>query len=65
MMCNKCSGITGTIVLIVGILFLLRDFNVWGFWGVSWWSAAFVIFGIAKLCSRSCADCQMMMKGKK
>jgi hypothetical protein len=47
--------------LVLGVLFLLRDFNVWNFWNVSWWSAVLVVYGITVLAQRSCGDCQACM----
>ncbi|MBW2986988.1 hypothetical protein KY336_00415 [Candidatus Woesearchaeota archaeon] len=49
-----CSGgmmaLCGIIVLIIGIMFLLVDLGKWDFWGVQWWSIAFIILGLAKIC---------------
>jgi hypothetical protein len=39
----------GIVVLIVGILFLLVDFGVWDFLGITGWSAFFVLAGIMML----------------
>ena len=44
-----CDKWVGWVVLILGILFLLRDFNVWNFWNISWWTAMFVVGGVAVL----------------
>lgn len=56
--CGKCTKLTGIIFLVVGILFLLKDFNVWSFWGISWWAALFVIVGIVTIAQAGCKDCQ-------
>ena len=40
----------GWLVLVLGVLFLLRDWNVWDFWNIQWWTAAFVLVGLAGLC---------------
>ena len=43
----------GVLLFVVGVLFLLRDLNVlgnWNFWNIQWWSALFVIFGLAMTC---------------
>jgi len=56
-MCTKCSGIKGWLFLIAGLLFLLADFGVFD-WGISWWSAAFVIVGLVKVASLYCKDCK-------
>ena len=39
----------GIVVLIVGILFLLVDFGVWNFLGITGWAAFFVLAGIMML----------------
>lgn len=57
-MCNKCKKMSGWLVLIVGVLFLLRDTGVWGFWGIQWWTAAFLLFGLAHIGMAGCAGCQ-------
>mgnify|MGYP001557950142 CR=1 len=56
--CNKCMGVCGSILLILGILFLLRDLNVWDFWNIQWWSALLIVFGLGHLCMKKCPDCQ-------
>ena len=60
MMCPKCTGISGWLMLILGIIFLLVDFGVWNFWGIMWWSALFVVWGVVMLASKSCKECQAM-----
>ncbi len=57
-------------VLVLGVLFLLRDLNVWGFWNVSWWTAMFLVAGMIMYGSTCCPECQtaccdMPAKGKK
>ena len=39
------------LVLVVGILFILQDYNVaWvSWWNVSWYTAVFLIMGVAAL----------------
>ena len=44
--CMPCATWWGVIVLVVGILFLLRDLEVWDFWNIQWWTAAFMLMGI-------------------
>jgi predicted ferric reductase len=44
----------GWVILILGVLFLLRDFNVWSFWNISWWTAAFILIGLGGFCK--CCD---------
>jgi hypothetical protein len=57
MMCGKCSGITGWLLLIFGILFLLVDFGLWTFWNIKWWTILFVVAGIAMIASHGCGAC--------
>jgi hypothetical protein len=52
-------NISGALVLIVGIMFLLRDFKVWVFWGITWVPAAFILYGAMSLASANCKDCQL------
>ena len=62
--CSKCMRVGGAIFLILGIVFLLRDVNIWDFWGIQWWTALFVVWGIASLGSSKCPDC-MAVRGEK
>lgn len=57
-LCQKCSKITGVIVLLFGIGFLLRDWGWWTFWGLDAWTVVFVLAGLFTLCSCGCKDCQ-------
>jgi predicted secreted protein len=54
-------------LLIVGVLFLLKDLNMWTFWGLSWWTVLFIVLGICKIGMSKCHDCQAMCgpSGKK
>ena len=64
--CEKCSKIGSVVFLVLGVLFLLRDINVWDFWNIQWWTVLFILIGVVGLCKSSCKDCQSMMKeGKK
>ena len=57
-MCKKCGKMMGGLVLILGVLFLLRDLKVWEFWNIQWWTAVFILGGFGLLCTRCCPDCQ-------
>ncbi|MBD3259202.1 hypothetical protein GF371_01065 [Candidatus Woesearchaeota archaeon] len=54
--CFVCSlpkshlALWGIIILVIGILFLLVDLGKWDFWGLQWWTLAFIILGLCKLC---------------
>ena len=44
----------GWVILVIGVLFLLRDFGVGGIlglWDIQWWTVAFVLVGLAALCA--------------
>ncbi len=48
----------GVLLLALGVVFVLKDLNVWNFWGVNWWSALFLLVGLGKLGASHCPDCQ-------
>ena len=54
---EKCAGISSWLWLIVGVLFLLADLGVWN-WGISWWTAAFLVCGLMCVASSYCKRCQ-------
>ena len=56
--CSKCMKLAGASFLVLGILFLLRDLNIWDFWGISWWTALFVVWGIGAIGSSQCPECK-------
>jgi|TARA_B100001971_G_C18226050_1_gene560476 hypothetical protein len=62
--CEKCSKICGYLVLALGILFLLQDMGKWAFFGISWYTALFLLIGVGKLGSGSCKGCQAEAKKK-
>ncbi len=57
--------IGGASFLVLGVLFLLRDFGIWGFWNIQWWTALFLVWGIGSLGSAGCPDCKAMREGRK
>lgn len=57
MMCAKCCKVSGLILAALGVAFLLRDFGVWTFWNINWWSAVLLALGLGKFCASTCADC--------
>ncbi len=63
--CAKCHRACGWIVFILGVLFLLRDFGIWDFWGVSWWTALFLVCGFGGIAQAGCKDCQAIMSRKR
>jgi len=66
--CNKCMKIGGVLLLVLGLLFLSVDlelFNGWNFFGIQWWTALFLLGGVIKLAMSKCPDCQAMRQPKK
>ena len=62
--CQKCSRATSLLILALGVLFLLVDWNVWDFWGISWWSAILVIMGITGLAKSAPQDVESVRPTK-
>lgn len=56
--CSKCIKMGGITLAVLGILFLLKDLGVWGFWGINWWTALFVVMGLGSIGSSGCPDCK-------
>ncbi len=56
--CPKCQKVSGVLLLLLGIVFLLRDLNMFAFWNIQWWSALFILMGVVKLAMSTCAECQ-------
>jgi len=64
--CKKCMTTGGILFLIVGLLFLLVDLGVWTFYGIQWWTALFLIFGLGHLGHSNCPQCRAVgVKRKK
>ena len=57
-MCAKCGKMSALLILLVGLGFLLRDWGVWSFWNLNWYTAAFLLFGAVKLCKTCCKECR-------
>ncbi len=62
--CKKCQGVCAFVLLLLGVLFLLRDLGIWNFWNIQWYTALLLWLGLASFGMRTCADCQAMMKRK-
>ena len=63
--CQKCTSVCGWLFLIVGVLFLLRDFGMWTFWNINWWTIVFLLWGLGGIAMSNCKACQTMREGKK
>jgi len=67
-MCKKCCKISGILILVAGVLFLLQDRAIWDFWGLSWYTVLFIIIGVTCFATTKCPECNVKMspvKGKK
>lgn len=64
-MCKKCGLLAALILLLIGIGFLLKDWEVWNFWSLSWWTVLFLFMGLVKLCKHGCKECATLEKKKK
>ena len=60
--CGKCTKVCGILLLALGIIFVLQDRGIWDFWGISWYTAVFLLVGIGHIGSSSCAECQATKK---
>jgi len=58
MTCDKCMKVSGGLMLLVGFLFLLQDLAIWNFFGLNWYTAAFLLFGLMKFAGSTCKDCK-------
>jgi len=63
--CKKCNSLCGVLVLIAGVLFLLRDLNIWDFWNVQWFTVVFLLWGFGSMAGNSCPECVAIRTGKK
>ncbi len=55
--CKKCGSGMALVLIIVGVLFLLQDRGAWHFWGLSWYTVAFLLLGLKMWGCSSCKDC--------
>lgn len=56
-MCTKCCKMCGGILLVLGLAFLFVDLGKWDFWGLSWWTVAFLLMGLCKFAKSGCPEC--------
>jgi len=57
-MCKKCGMLFSLLLLILGVLFLLQDLEIWAFWNISWYTGLFLLLGISHIGSGYCKDCK-------
>ena len=55
--CHKCKSASGWLLLIIGVLFLLNDFDIWHFWGLQWWTVMFLYAGFTGVAMSKCKEC--------
>lgn len=53
----------GFLLLVFGVLFVLQDLGVWSFWGLNWYSVAFLVGGLAMVGMSCCTACQSCCDG--
>ncbi len=63
-MCKKCMIICGGLFLALGVLFLLKDLNIWNFWNIQWYTAILIVVGVGHIASGKCPDCETARAGK-
>lgn len=63
-MCEKCSKMSGVLLVVIGVLFLLQDVGIWNFWNLNWYTLAFLIGGLTFVGAASCDKCQATHKKK-
>ena len=63
--CDKCKTAMGIVMLVLALVFLLKDLNVWNFWGINWWTIGFVLMGLCHLAGCHCPECKVEVKKKK
>ncbi len=56
-MCRKCTMGSAVLLLLLGAIFLSVDFGFWSFFGISWWTALFLVMGIVFLLKEQCDSC--------
>ncbi len=62
--CKKCRTLGAWTLLILGILYLLADLNVFPWWNtISWYTALFIAIGIGSIGQTTCRDCQAIFDG--
>jgi len=61
-MCNRCKLLSGLLLLVLGVLFLLRDLGVWDFWNIQWWTALILLMGLAHFGTKFCPECKKVCK---
>lgn len=63
-MCKKCMTVSGALFLLFGVLFLLRDLNIWSFWNIEWWTVGFLLVGLNFLVMVFCPKCLELREKK-
>ena len=60
-----CNKYVGGVLVVLGVLFLLRDLDVWNFFNISWWTVMFLGMGICSLVHACCSCGTPAKNGKK
>ena len=56
-MCGKCKKLTGSVLVVVGLIYLISDLAPsWNF-PIEWYTIAFLMLGLLKIATTLCPDC--------
>lgn len=50
--CGYCNPCWGLVLIIIGILYLLMDYGIITWFGLSWYTTVFILLGIGMICCR-------------
>ncbi|MFC1698273.1 hypothetical protein ACFL1H_08110 [Nanoarchaeota archaeon] len=64
-LCGKCAGLMTFLILAIGVLFLLQDYEVITFFKISWYTVIFLLVAIGHIGYAVCPACQLQNKKKK
>ena len=49
-----CDAWVGWVVLVAGVLWLLNDYGMAGWWQVSWWTVGALVVGLTVAMKKKC-----------
>lgn len=63
--CRKCLSFMGILAIVLGLMFLLRDLNLWNFWNIQAGTVIILLVGFGLFFSSGCTDCNPEIKTSK
>lgn len=63
--CKKCMGFIGILAIVSGLMFLLRDLNIWNFWNIQTGTVIILLAGFGLFFSSGCTECNPEIKTTK